>query len=116
MCDMDTTVDRLVLLLLSPPRYLCMLQRFLGSLLVGLDFSSYEVMRVTLAVHEACANVIKHGYQGGIRDLVRSVSPGVSISCTDGVGDSVFQGHGADTLKRMAHAWWWVDQSQVGTT
>ena len=84
MCDMDTTVDHLALSLPSHPRYLCVLQGFFGNLLADLGFSSYEAMQVTLAVHEACANVIKHGYQGGIRDLVRSVSPGVSISCTDG--------------------------------
>ena len=61
---MDTTTDRLALSLPSHPRYLCVLQGFFGSLLAGLGFSSSEVMRVTLAVHEACANVIKHGYQG----------------------------------------------------
>jgi anti-sigma regulatory factor (Ser/Thr protein kinase) len=40
------------------------LRGFFGSLLTSLGFSSYEEMRVTLAVHEACANVIEHGYQG----------------------------------------------------
>ena len=61
---MHTTVDRLTLSLPSHPRYLCVLHGFLGSLLVGLGFSSAEMMRVTLAVHEACANIIEHGYQG----------------------------------------------------
>ena len=64
MCDMHTTTDRLTLSIPSHPRYLCVLQGFFGNLLAGLSFSSSEVMRVTLAVHEACANVIKHGYQG----------------------------------------------------
>jgi anti-sigma regulatory factor (Ser/Thr protein kinase) len=40
------------------------LQGFLGSLLAGLSFSSTEGMRVILAVHEACANIIEHSYQG----------------------------------------------------
>ena len=61
---MDTTADRLALSLPSHPRYLCVLQGFFGSLLAGLGFSSSEVMRVTLAVHEACTNIMQHSYQG----------------------------------------------------
>lgn len=61
---MQTMSDRLALSLPSHPRYLCVLQGFLGSLLGGLNFSGSEVMRITLAVHEACANIIEHGYQG----------------------------------------------------
>ena len=58
MCNMDDTTDRFVLSLPSHPRYLCVLQGFFGNLLADLGFSSYEAMQVTLAVHEACANVI----------------------------------------------------------
>lgn len=61
---MDAAADRLTLSIPSHPRYLCVLQGFFSNLLAALDFSSYEVMRVTLAVHEACANVIQHSYQG----------------------------------------------------
>jgi anti-sigma regulatory factor (Ser/Thr protein kinase) len=61
---MDATADRLALSLPSHPRYLCVLQGFFGNLLAGLGFSSYEAMQVTLAVHEACANIIEHCYQG----------------------------------------------------
>ena len=69
---MDATVERLTLSIPSHPRYLCVLQGFFGSLLARLGFSSYEVMRVTLAVHEACANVIEHGYQGDTQTADRS--------------------------------------------
>ena len=61
---MDTTADCFTLSIPSHPRYLCVLRGFFGSLLTSLGFSGYEEMRVTLAVHEACANVIEHGYQG----------------------------------------------------
>ena len=61
---MDIAADRLTLSLPSHPRYLCVLQGFFGSLLTGLSFSSSEGMQVTLAVHEACANIIEHCYQG----------------------------------------------------
>jgi anti-sigma regulatory factor (Ser/Thr protein kinase) len=61
---MDTAADRLTLSIPSHPRYLCVLQGFFGNLLAGLSFSSSDGMLVTLAVHEACANVIEHSYQG----------------------------------------------------
>ena len=64
LCDMDTATDRLTLSLPSQPCYLCVLQGFFGSLLAGLSFSSPEGIQVTLAVHEACANIIAHSYQG----------------------------------------------------
>jgi len=48
----------------SHPRYLRAVRGFFESLLAELGFPSTEVMRVVLAVHEACANVIVHGYQG----------------------------------------------------
>jgi anti-sigma regulatory factor (Ser/Thr protein kinase) len=64
MCTMDATADRFVLSLPSHPRYLCVLQGFFGNLLADLGFSSYEAMQVTLAVHEACTNIIEHSYQG----------------------------------------------------
>ena len=61
---MDATAERFTLSIPSHPRYLCVLRGFFASLLSTLGFSSYEEMRVILAVHEACANVIKHCYQG----------------------------------------------------
>ena len=61
---MNATADRFTLSIPSHPRYLCVLRGFFGSLLTSLGFSSYEEMRVTLAVHEACANIIAHSYQG----------------------------------------------------
>lgn len=61
---MDAMDERLTLSIPSHPRYLCVLQGFFGSLLAALGFSSYEGMRVTLAVHEACTNVIEHSYHG----------------------------------------------------
>ena len=64
LCDMDTATARLALSIPSHPHYLCVLQGFFGSLLAGLSFSSSEGMRVTLAVHEACANINAHSYQG----------------------------------------------------
>ena len=77
-CDMDSTAERLTLSIPSHPRYLCVLQGFFGSLLAALGFTSHEGMRVTLAVHEACANVIAHGYHGDPRqriDLTVLVTP-----------------------------------------
>src|SRR5260370_39655734 len=62
-CHMDIAADRLTLSLPSQPRYLCVLQGFFGSLLTGLSFSSSEGMQVTLAVHEACTNIMEHDYQ-----------------------------------------------------
>jgi len=61
---MDTAADRLTLSIPGHRRYLCVLQGFFGSFLAALNFSSAERMRVTLAVHEACANIIEHSYQG----------------------------------------------------
>ena len=61
---MDATADVLTLSFPSHPRYLGVLQGFFSNLLPGLGFSSYESMRVTLAVHEACANVMQHSYHG----------------------------------------------------
>lgn len=61
---MDVTAEALTLSFPSHPRYLCVLQGFFSNLLAGLGFSSDESMRVTLAVHEACANVIQHSYHG----------------------------------------------------
>jgi anti-sigma regulatory factor (Ser/Thr protein kinase) len=64
LCDMDTAADRLTLSIPSHPCYLCVLQGFFGSLLAGLSFSSAEGIQVTLAVHEACTNIMAHSYQG----------------------------------------------------
>ena len=61
---MHITTDRLTLSIPSHPCYLCVLQGFFGSLLGGLSFSSVERTQITLAVHEACANIMAHSYQG----------------------------------------------------
>ena len=75
---MDATVDSLTLSFPSHPRYLCVLQGFLGTLLATLGLGSQESMRVTLAVHEACANIIKYSYAGDTTqriDLAVLVAP-----------------------------------------
>ena len=61
---MDAAADRLTLSIPSHPRYLCVLRGFFENLLAGLGVSSSDVMRVTLAVHEACTNIMQHSYQG----------------------------------------------------
>ena len=61
---MDAAADRLTLSIPSHPRYLCVLRGFFENLLAGLGVSSADVMRVTLAVHEACTNIMQHSYQG----------------------------------------------------
>lgn len=61
---MEVVGERLTLSIPSHPRYLCVLRGFFDNLLADLGFPSEEVMQVTLAVHEACANIIVHGYQG----------------------------------------------------
>jgi anti-sigma regulatory factor (Ser/Thr protein kinase) len=75
---MESRADRLTLSIPSHPHYLCVLQGFWGNLLASLGFSSAETARITLAVHEACANIIEHCYQGdtGQRiDLTVLVTP-----------------------------------------
>lgn len=61
---MEGRGERLTISIPSHPRYLRALRGFFESLLLELGFPSAEVRRVVLAVHEACANVIVHGYQG----------------------------------------------------
>ena len=61
---MDVVAEHLTLSIPSHPRYLCVLRGFFGDLLAELGFSSNDIMRVTLAIHEACANVIEHAYHG----------------------------------------------------
>jgi len=56
--------DKLTLSIPSHPRYLCIIRAFFDSLLRELGFEPQEADGVILAVHEACANVIEHGYQG----------------------------------------------------
>jgi anti-sigma regulatory factor (Ser/Thr protein kinase) len=54
------------------------LRGFFGSLLPGLGFRTFEVDGVVLAIHEACTNVIKHGYRGDTTqriDLTVLVTP-----------------------------------------
>lgn len=75
---MDATADRFTLSIPSHPSYLCVLRGFFGDLLASLGVNSADVMRVTLAVHEACANIIQHSYQGDTRqriDLTVLIAP-----------------------------------------
>lgn len=48
----------------SDPRYLRIIRDFLSSLLNELGFDSRDRMGIVLAVNEAYANVIQHGYRG----------------------------------------------------
>jgi len=61
---MEAAADRLTLSIPSHPGYLCVLRGFFGDLLASLGAPSADVMRVALAVHEACANIIQHSYRG----------------------------------------------------
>lgn len=61
---MEIPADRLTLSFPSHPCYLRVLQGFWESLLPVAGFQSAEVMRVTLAVHEACTNIMAHSYRG----------------------------------------------------
>ena len=61
---MDAAADRLTLSIPSHPCYLSVLRGFFGNLLASLGVHSADVMRVTLAVHEACANIMQHSYRG----------------------------------------------------
>lgn len=61
---MDAAADRLTLSIPSHPCYLAVLRGFFGHLLASLGVHSADVMRVTLAVHEACANIMQHSYRG----------------------------------------------------
>ncbi len=67
---MDDAADRLTLSIPSHPCYLCVLRGFFGNLLASLGVNSAEVMRVTLAVHEACTNIIEHSYRGDTRQRI----------------------------------------------
>ncbi|MGE3537539.1 MAG: ATP-binding protein [Candidatus Tectimicrobiota bacterium] len=75
---MDARADSLTLSLPSHPRYLCVLQGFFGNLLASLGFNNQESLLLTLAVHEACTNVIKYSYSGDTTqriDLAILVTP-----------------------------------------
>jgi anti-sigma regulatory factor (Ser/Thr protein kinase) len=67
---METAADHLTLSIPGHRRYLCVLQGFFGSFLAALSFSSIARMQVTLAVHEACANIIEHSYQGDTTERI----------------------------------------------
>ena len=67
---MDVADDRLMLSIPSNPRYLCTLRAFCSSLLEALGFHRTETDRVILAIHEACTNVIEHGYAGDMTQRI----------------------------------------------
>lgn len=75
---MDGMGDWMTVSIPSDPRYLGTLRGFFTSLLEALHFGAAETHGIVLAVHEACANVIEHCYQGdpGQRlDLTVRVTP-----------------------------------------
>jgi anti-sigma regulatory factor (Ser/Thr protein kinase) len=77
---MKVVSERLTVSIPSHPRYLCALRGFFENLLNDLGFPREDVMQVTLAVHEACTNIIVHGYQGDTSqriDLAVDVTPDV---------------------------------------
>lgn len=61
---MPLSLDRLTVSIPSHPVYLRALRGFFTHLLTALAFHDDEMTRIVLAVHEACANIIEHGYQG----------------------------------------------------
>jgi anti-sigma regulatory factor (Ser/Thr protein kinase) len=77
---MDVAEDRLMLSIPSNPQYLCTLRAFCHSLLEALDFQRTETDKVILAVHEACANVIEHGYAG---DMSQRIDVTVLVTAED---------------------------------
>jgi anti-sigma regulatory factor (Ser/Thr protein kinase) len=77
---MDVADDRLMLSIPSNPRYLCTLRAFCSSLLEALGFHRTETDRVILAVHEACTNVIEHGYAG---DMTQRIDVTVLVTARD---------------------------------
>ena len=56
--------EHILLRILSQPRYLCVVRAAeeMAATRMGLDTDDAD--RVVLAVDEACANVIRHGYRG----------------------------------------------------
>jgi anti-sigma regulatory factor (Ser/Thr protein kinase) len=77
---MDVADDRLTLSIPSNPCYLCILRAFCSSLLEALRFPHTEVDRMTLAVHEACTNVIEHCYGG---DMTQRIDITVFVTADD---------------------------------
>jgi anti-sigma regulatory factor (Ser/Thr protein kinase) len=77
---MDVADERLTLSIPSNPRYLCILRAFCRSMLEALGFSHAEADKVTLAVHEACTNVIEHCYGG---DMAQRIDITVFVTADD---------------------------------
>jgi serine/threonine-protein kinase RsbW len=67
---MTATDDRLTLSIPSNPQYLCVLRSFFNGLLPLVGFRDTEVDAMILAIHEACTNVMKHGYQGDMTQRI----------------------------------------------
>jgi anti-sigma regulatory factor (Ser/Thr protein kinase) len=77
---MDVADDRLTLSIPSNPRYLCTLRAFCSSMLEALGFPRTDADKVTLAVHEACMNVIEHCYGG---DMTQRIDVTVFVTADD---------------------------------
>jgi serine/threonine-protein kinase RsbW len=77
---MDVADDRLTLSIPSNPQYLYILRAFCSSLLEALHFPRTDVDRMTLAVHEACTNVIEHCYGG---DMTQRIDITVFVTVGD---------------------------------
>lgn len=56
----------LKLSLLSDPKLLCVVRAAVGEMSARVGFSETEVRSIVLAIDEALANVIRHGYKGSV--------------------------------------------------
>jgi serine/threonine-protein kinase RsbW len=56
----------LKLSLLSDPQLLCVVRAAVGEMSAKVGFSEPEVRSIVLAIDEALANVIRHGYHGSV--------------------------------------------------
>ena len=63
-------LERVTLSIPSNPQYLSVVRAWCQSLLECLAFPEEEVRRIVLAVHEACANIMKHCYRGDMRQRI----------------------------------------------
>jgi len=59
-----TTRPDLRLQLVSHPRYLCAVREMIATVSRQLTFNEAQCCQIALAVDEALANVMKHGYEG----------------------------------------------------
>jgi len=66
--------------------HLSSIRRFVGEVGEGLGIPERELYELELAVDEACANIIEHGYQGGsgkIEIQIQALNGGVQVVIRD---------------------------------